>query len=639
MKFSIFILLSIIIAISPLKQIIHNDFNNRLIPVINYNPPNKYDNPFKNNNYQIVDLTQNSVKEKSDDDTNEMYRKIKRMLKQIKEEKKDIQNEKKKIYKIKDKILNRDEHKIKKKEESFIKDSTLSFIEHYINKISISNKLVYYNDTFYTKDIIQKDETLITIPFSLTISPKGNSLCDRIRTYFPLNQTIDQICISVKLMTILSKKKQSYFSLYYSQLLKLKHFYKKFPIFFNNNPRIKKLMKYTNFNNEINSLQSQIENEYDTLIKNKILPMLSPKVTLVNYMKIRMYVLSKSIQVETDKSPMPILVPLIDKIHHSKNILSHKDNIYFSFTSINNEDYIILKASRDIAQHEQLFFRLINYSNKNLLLQTGSVIKGNNILSDTILSIKTVSANSTNSTIEISLNGKLKLNRVLRQMRPLISDNHAINYTEPYNIDLEINSLRLLKKILKTTIKNYRTNYYSDVVMLKYNNELSQRERRVLTVVVEEKKIMNEYYKMVKVFYKMLKNIKESHKTDQTLIRKIVSKKTSKEYFIKLKKVISNLMRYNQNTSPTVDNNTIKQITITNNLPSLNNNTIIPIPFVQQMNNSNIPQLNQAVNIITPSPININNQPSMTQIPNNNIINEIPQQGEIAEEEYEDFDD
>ena len=137
MKFSIFILLSIIIAISPLKQIIHNDFNNRLIPVINYNPPNKYDNPFKNNNYQIVDLTQNSVKEKSDDDTNEMYRKIKRMLKQIKEEKKDIQNEKKKIYKIKDKILNRDEHKKKKKEESFIKDSTLSFIEHYINKISI----------------------------------------------------------------------------------------------------------------------------------------------------------------------------------------------------------------------------------------------------------------------------------------------------------------------------------------------------------------------------------------------------------------------------------------------------------------------------------------------------------------------
>ncbi len=639
MKFSIFILLSIIIAISPLKQIIHNDFNNRLIPVINYNPPNKYDNPFKNNNYQIVDLTQNSVKEKSDDDTNEMYRKIKRMLKQIKEEKKDIQNEKKKIYKIKDKILNRDEHKIKKKEESFIKDSTLSFIEHYINKISISNKLVYYNDTFYTKDIIQKDETLITIPFSLTISPKGNSLCDRIRTYFPLNQTIDQICISVKLMTILSKKKQSYFSLYYSQLLKLKHFYKKFPIFFNNNPRIKKLMKYTNFNNEINSLQSQIENEYDTLIKNKILPMLSPKVTLVNYMKIRMYVLSKSIQVETDKSPMPILVPLIDKIHHSKNILSHKDNIYFSFTSINNEDYIILKASRDIAQHEQLFFRLINYSNKNLLLQTGSVIKGNNILSDTILSIKTVSANSTNSTIEISLNGKLKLNRVLRQIRLLISDNHAINYTEPYNIDLEINSLRLLKKILKTTIKNYRTNYYSDVVMLKYNNELSQRERRVLTVVVEEKKIMNEYYKMVKVFYKMLKNIKESHKTDQTLIRKIVSKKTSKEYFIKLKKVISNLMGYNQNTSPTVDNNTIKQITITNNLPSLNNNTITPIPFVQQMNNSNIPQLNQTVNIITPSPININNQPSMTQIPNNNIINEIPQQGEIAEEEYEDFDD
>ena len=639
MKFSIFILLSIIIAISPLKQIIHNDCNNRLIPVINYNPPNKYDNPFKNNNYQIVDLTQNSVKEKSDDDTNEMYRKIKRMLKQIKEEKKDIQNEKKKIYKIKDKILNRDEHKIKKKEESFIKDSTLSFIEHYINKISISNKLVYYNDTFYTKDIIQKDETLITIPFSLTISPKGNSLCDRIRTYFPLNQTIDQICISVKLMTILSKKKQSYFSLYYSQLLKLKHFYKKFPIFFNNNPRIKKLMKYTNFNNEINSLQSQIENEYDTLIKNKILPMLSPKVTLVNYMKIRMYVLSKSIQVETDKSPMPILVPLIDKIHHSKNILSHKDNIYFSFTSINNEDYIILKASRDIAQHEQLFFRLINYSNKNLLLQTGSVIKGNNILSDTILSIKTVSANSTNSTIEISLNGKLKLNRVLRQIRHLISDNHAINYTEPYNIDLEINSLRLLKKILKTTIKNYRTNYYSDVVMLKYNNELSQRERRVLTVVVEEKKIMNEYYKMVKVFYKMLKNIKESHKTDQTLIRKIVSKKTSKEYFIKLKKVISNLMGYNQNTSPTVDNNTIKQITITNNLPSLNNNTITPIPFVQQMNNSNIPQLNQTVNIITPSPININNQPSMTQIPNNNIINEIPQQGEIAEEEYEDFDD
>lgn len=639
MKFSIFILLSIIIAISPLKQIIPNDFNNRLIPVINYNPPNKYDNLFKNNNYQIVDLTQNSVKEKGDDDTNEMYRKIKRMLKQIKEEKKDIQNEKKKIYKIKDKILNRDEHKIKKKEDSFMKDSTLSFIEHYINKISISNKLVYYNDTFYTKDIIQKDETLITIPFSLTISPKGNSLCDRIRPYFPLNQTIDQICISVKLMTILSKKKQSYYSLYYSQLLKLKHFYNKFPIFFHNNPRIKKLLKYTNFNNEINSLQSQIENEYDILIKNKILPLLSSKVTLLNYMKIRMYVLSKSIQVETNKSPMPILVPLIDKIHYSKNVLSHKDNIYYTFTSINNEDYIILKASRDIAQHEQLFFKLINFSNKNLLLQTGSVIKGNTILSDTILSIKTVSGNSTNSTIEISLNGKLKLNRVLRQIRPLISDSNSINYTEPYNIDLEINSLRLLKKILKETIKNYRTNYYSDLVMLKYNSQLSQRERKVLTVVVEEKKIMNEYYKMVNLFNKMLKNIKESQKTDQALIRTIVSKKNSKEYFIKLKKVISNLMGYNQNTYPTVDNNHIKQNTITNHLPSINNNTINPIPLVQQINNSNLSQLNQTVNIIPPSLVNVNYQPSMKATPNNNIMNEIPHQGEVAEEEYEDFDD
>ena len=638
MKFSIFILLSIIIAISPLKQIIPNDFNNRLIPVINYNPPNKYDNLFKNNNYQIVDLTQNSVKEKGDDDTNEMYRKIKRMLKQIKEEKKDIQNEKKKIYKIKEKIINRDEHKIKKKEDSFMKESTLSFIEHYINKISISNKLVYYNDTFYTKDIIQKDETLITIPFSLTISPKGNSLCDRIRPYFPLNQTIDQICISVKLMTILSKKKQSYYSLYYSQLLKLKHFYNKFPIFFHNNPRIKKLLKYTNFNNEINSLQSQIENEYDILIKNKILPLLSSKVTLLNYMKIRMYVLSKSIQVETNKSPMPILVPLIDKIHYSKNVLSHKDNIYYTFTSINNEDYIILKASRDIAQHEQLFFKLINFSNKNLLLQTGSVIKGNTILSDTILSIKTVSGNSTNSTIEISLNGKLKLNRVLRQIRPLISENNAINYTEPYNIDLEINSLILLKKILKATIKNYRTNYYSDIVMLKYNSQLSQRERKVLTVVVEEKKIMNEYYKMVNLFNKMLKNIKESQKTDQALIRTIVSKKNSKEYFIKLKKVISNLMGYSQNTYPIVDNNNIKQNTITNNLPSINNNTINPIPLVQQINNSNLSQLNQTVKI-PPSLVNVNYQTSMTTIPNNNIINEIPHQEEIAEEEYEDFDD
>ena len=274
-----------------------------------------------------------------------------------------------------------------------------------------------------------------------------------------------------------------------------------------------------------------------------------------------------------------------------------------------------------------------------MLLQTGSVIKGNNILSDTILSIKTVSANSTNSTIEISLNGKLKLNRVLRQIRPLISDSNSINYTEPYNIDLEINSLRLLKKILKATIKNYRTNYYSDVVMLKYNSQLSHRERRVLTVVVEEKKIMNEYYKMVKLFNKMLKNIKESQKTDQALIRTIVSKKNSKEYFIKLKKVISNLMGYNQNTYPTVDNNNIKQNTITNHLPSINNNTINPIPFAQQMNNSNLSQLNQTVHIIPPSPMNVNYQPSMTVIPNNNIMNEIPHQGEIAEEEYEDFDD
>ena len=98
-------------------------------------------------------------------------------------------------------------------------------------------------------------------------------------------------------------------------------------------------------------------------------------------------------------------------------------------------------------------------------------------------------------------------------------------------------------------------------------------------------------------------------------------------------------MGYNQNTYPTVDNNHIKQNTITNHLPSINNNTINPIPFVQQINNSNLSQLNQTVNIIPPSLVNVNYQPSMKATPNNNIMNEIPHQGEVAEEEYEDFDD
>lgn len=613
-----------------------NVINNRLIPVLNYNQPMQENNSFNNNNYQIVDLTNNSVKE-TKDDTNEIYRKIKKMLKQIKEEKRNIQNEKKKIYKIKDKILNRDEHKSKQKDNK-LKDSALSFIEHNIDKISISNKLLYYNDTFFTKDIIQKNETLITIPLSLTISPKGINLCDRIRPYFPMNQTIDQICISVKLLSVLSKKKQSYFSLYYSQILNIKHFYNKFPIFIHNNPRIKKLLKYTNFNNEINFLQSQIETEYDILTKNKILPILSSKVTLMNYMKIRMYVLSKSIQVDTDKAHMPLLVPLIDKIQYSGS--SNKDNIYFSISSIDNEDYIIIKASRDISQNKQLFFRLINFSNKDLLLQTGNVKRNNDVLSDTILSIKTITANSTNSTIQIQLNGKLKLNRVLRQIRPLVSEDNTINYTEPYSIDLEISSLKLLKKILKTTIRNYRTNYYSDNVLLRYNKQLTQKEKKVLTVVVEEKKIINEYYKMVKYFSKMLKSIKESKKTDQALIRKIVNKKHSKEYFIKLKKVISNLMGYNPNYSPSVQNT---QDIITNNLPPLNNNT--SNSYVQQMNNSNTPNLNQAINIIPQPSINVfpnNNiipQSSMNVIPNSNTIAEVPQQGAVIEDEYEDIDD
>lgn len=601
---------------------------------------NYYQNP---NNYQIIDLTMNpkqtqvfsnEFQTEKEDKNDDLVNKVKKILQQIKNEKKEVKKEKSKLAKMKQEfVIQKDKPKENK---YYVHENNLNeFIQDNKDKLFISHKIKVKNNTFYTNDTIENKETIISIPFSLIISRKTKNICEKIKPYFPQNQTIDQICISVYIMNGIAKNKKNNINngsiyKYYSGVLKLKHFYSKFPIFHLHEPRIKKILRYTNFNNDLNSMYTQINNEFQILTKYKILPVLNSKITLANYIKIRMFVLDKTIQVDTNQTPMPILAPLIDSIPFTVQQNENLENVFFSYSNKNNEEFLVLKASRTINPKEQLQFKLINYSNKDLLIQTGRVIDKNEIRSNTTLIVKTVSNNATNSTIYINFNGKMKLNKVLSQIRGYSMDSKGGNFSEPTNIDVEIASLDLLKKILKTTISNYKTNYESDGVLLKYNKKLSRNEKNILMVLFEEKKLMNDYYKMVKLFEKMLITIKESKKTYQDLIRRLLSNKASKEYFIKLKNVITNLINNNQVTSAqgvsqnldsnlnTLMQSNINQINTNNQLQQNNNLTSNNIPNGQNIITSN--------NILMNNNNNINNENTNLNINNNlnkgnNIVN------------------
>ena len=593
-----------------------------------------YQNP---NNYQIIDLTTNPKKTQvvsnefqieKEDKNDDLINKVKKILQQIKNEKKEVKKEKSKLAKMKQEfVIQKDKPK---KIKYYDHDNNINeFIQENKDKLFISDKIKVKNNTFYTNDTIENKETIISIPFSLIISRKTKNICEKIKPYFPQNQTIDQICISVYIMNGIAKNKKNNINngsiyKYYSGVLKLKHFYSKFPIFHLHEPRIKKILRYTNFNNDLNSMYTQINNEFQILTKYKILPVLNSKITLANYIKIRMFVLDKTIQVDTNQTPMPILAPLIDSIPFTVQQNENLENVFFSYSNKNNEEFLVLKASRTINPKEQLQFKLINYSNKDLLIQTGRVIDKNEIRSNTTLIVKTVSNNATNSTISINFNGKMKLNKVLSQIRGYSMDSKGGNFSEPTNIDVEIASLDLLKKILKTTISNYKTNYESDGVLLKYNKKLSRNEKNILMVVFEEKKLMSDYYKMVKLFEKMLITIKESKKTYQDLIRRLLSNKASKEYFIKLKNVITNLINNNQvisvqgvsqNLDSTLNNlmqSNMNQMNTNNQLQQNNNLTSNNIPNGQNIITSN--------NILMNSNKNVNNENTNLNI-NNNLNN------------------
>lgn len=593
-----------------------------------------YQNP---NNYQIIDLTTNPKKTQvvsnefqieKEDKNDDLINKVKKILQQIKNEKKEVKKEKSKLAKMKQEfVIQKDKPK---KIKYYDHDNNINeFIQENKDKLFISDKIKVKNNTFYTNDTIENKETIISIPFSLIISRKTKNICEKIKPYFPQNQTIDQICISVYIMNGIAKNKKNNINngsiyKYYSGVLKLKHFYSKFPIFHLHEPRIKKILRYTNFNNDLNSMYTQINNEFQILTKYKLLPILNSKITLANYIKIRMFVLDKTIQVDTNQTPMPILAPLIDSIPFTVQQNENLENVFFSYSNKNNEEFLVLKASRTINPKEQLQFKLINYSNKDLLIQTGRVIDKNEIRSNTTLIVKTVSNNATNSTISINFNGKMKLNKVLSQIRGYSMDSKGGNFSEPTNIDVEIASLDLLKKILKTTISNYKTNYESDGVLLKYNKKLSRNEKNILMVVFEEKKLMSDYYKMVKLFEKMLITIKESKKTYQDLIRRLLSNKASKEYFIKLKNVITNLINNNQvisaqGVSQNLDSNlnnlmqsNMNQMNTNNQLQQNNNLTSNNIPSGQNIITSN--------NILMNSNKNVNNENTNLNI-NNNLNN------------------
>lgn len=593
-----------------------------------------YQNP---NNYQIIDLTTNPKKTQvvsnefqieKEDKNDDLINKVKKILQQIKNEKKEVKKEKSKLAKMKQEfVIQKDKPK---KIKYYDHDNNINeFIQENKDKLFISDKIKVKNNTFYTNDTIENKETIISIPFSLIISRKTKNICEKIKPYFPQNQTIDQICISVYIMNGIAKNKKNNINngsiyKYYSGVLKLKHFYSKFPIFHLHEPRIKKILRYTNFNNDLNSMYTQINNEFQILTKYKILPVLNSKITLANYIKIRMFVLDKTIQVDTNQTPMPILAPLIDSIPFTVQQNENLENVFFSYSNKNNEEFLVLKASRTINPKEQLQFKLINYSNKDLLIQTGRVIDKNEIRSNTTLIVKTVSNNATNSTISINFNGKMKLNKVLSQIRGYSMDSKGGNFSEPTNIEVEIASLDLLKKILKTTISNYKTNYESDGVLLKYNKKLSRNEKNILMVVFEEKKLMSDYYKMVKLFEKMLITIKESKKTYQDLIRRLLSNKASKEYFIKLKNVITNLINNNQvisaqGVSQNLDSNL-------NNLKQSNMNQMNTNNQLQQNNNLTSNNIPSGQNIITSNNIlmnsnkNVNNENTNLNI-NNNLNN------------------
>jgi hypothetical protein len=205
-----------------------------------------------------------------------------------------------------------------------------------------------------------------------------------------------------------------------------------------------------------------------------------------------------------------------------------------------------IEAIQNIKKNENVSTFFGKYSNYHYLLYYGFVDIHNSIPIEVFLDLKIKNGSPKNNYEEVLLSPNMKINSTLRSFRKIVAKFNMgklknKNFESPFDIHIEVESLRLLKVGLKTQLSRYSSDIQQDIE--KFQNSSDKNIKNLLTVLIEEKRIIVKYYNAAVIFYKMLDKSKDNHQANQPmyLTKKIsymiLRKKYIRNYFNLIKKI------------------------------------------------------------------------------------------------------
>jgi hypothetical protein len=189
-----------------------------------------------------------------------------------------------------------------------------------------------------------------------------------------------------------------------------------------------------------------------------------------------------------------------------------------------------VRALANIKKNEPIYSSYGVTSNYHYLLYYGFVEENNQIALPINLDLRVRNGSGERKNEEVMLQANFEMNLTLEKFRRIVSDfnvdvkmskkrqnfenfeknqkNEFSKFISPISLENETESLRLLKIGLKKQLSRYSSKLQDDIKKLE-NSNVDRNTRNILTVLIEEKKIIIKYYNAALIFYKMLKKVSE----------------------------------------------------------------------------------------------------------------------------------
>jgi hypothetical protein len=392
---------------------------------------------------------------------------------------------------------------------------------------------------------LKKNEMILSIPKDFLISkenPALKDLCEQLKKIKFFKRNYDKICMTVFLI----KKAQDPKFKSFVEFIHDNTIFSSFPFFFNKKEA--KMIEGSYFSSLVSGREEAMNFEFKVLKEDKIL---ADTVTKKDYYQARINVMSKNFSLkDAEGHYISFLAPFTDLLNHN----SVKANARLDL----NQDKLEIKAINTIKKNEAIFTTYGKFSNFHYLLYYGFVEQHNPVSVRINLELKIKNGQTGKNNQEVMLYPDMNIDSTLKTFRKVVDkfSNKKISSDEkkkPIDIINEIEALRLLKVGLKKQISKYHTTLAQDKEQLKIltSSNKSRNLVNILTVLIEEKKIIVRYYNTALVFYKMLKRANERGESQVMTLTKKVSdmiqkKKYMREYFDLISKVFKLKIEFNK---------------------------------------------------------------------------------------------